>query len=317
MNSISNSAGNDLPVLPALVGPTATGKTDLALQVADRLNLEIVSCDSRQIYKYMDIGTAKPSEAELQGRPYHLIDYVEPSEIYSAAKYRVDAETVIDQIIARGKMPFIVGGTGLYLRALTRGLFLTPAPDLAYRRELELEEPEQLHELLRSKDPESAAAIPIGNKSRLIRALEVIRLTGKTKSELARSGKYPRQRFLYRLFALTCYRQKLYQKIDSRVDKMIGDGFIEEVESLVRQGYGDSPVLRSTVGYREILMYLEGDLDRSGSIELIAQKTRNYAKRQITWFKQEPETLEIDILGESPAEVLYAEIAKLKLDSQS
>lgn len=317
MNSTSSSAGTNLPIIPAIVGPTAIGKTSLALELADRFALEIVSCDSRQLYKHMTIGTAKPTAEELAGRPYHLIDYVEPAEIYSAAKYRTAAEAAIADIRSRNRLPLVVGGTGLYLRALRQGLFQTPDPDPVYRQELEQLSSSKLHKMLTEIDPQSAAATPLENRLRIIRALEIHRLTGKTKFELAKSGDYPKLKYKFRLFGLTRYRQKLYQIINSRVDKMVGDGLFEEVESLVEMGYGASPALTSSIGYREVLWHFSGELSRRECVELIAQRHRNYAKRQFTWFKKEPELSEIDLDSESALEILSSEIGKLKLDSQT
>jgi tRNA dimethylallyltransferase len=315
MNSTSNLADTELPTIPALVGPTAIGKTSIALELADRLNLELVSCDSRQIYKHLSIGTAKPTAEELAGRPCHLIDYVEPTEVYSAAKYREAAEAVIADIRSRGLLPLIVGGTGLYLRALRQGFFRTPEPDIAYRQELEELATKELHHKLQSVDPNSAAQIEPANRIRIIRALEIHKLTGKTKSQLAHSGTYPARRYKFRLFGLTRYRQKLYQIINSRVDKMVEEGLFAEVESLVEMGYGNSPVLLSSIGYREVLWHFDGKLKRRECVELIAQRHRNYAKRQITWFRREPQLEYVDLDEENSIDRMCREIGKLKLDS--
>lgn len=317
MNSTSSSAGTDRPLIPAIVGPTAIGKTAVALELADRFNLEMVSCDSRQIYKYMDIGTAKPLPPELDGRPCHLIDFVEPDQIYSAARYRTEAEKVIAKIFKRGRRPLIVGGTGLYLRALISGLFATPEPDLKLRAELEKLTASELHRRLAEVDPEAAAQIPRGNKVRTVRALEIYHNSGHTKSELSISGEYPDQKYRYLLFGLSCSRQKLYQFINLRVDKMIEDGFVAEVETLREKGYSESPVLRSTLGYREILAYLGGEVDLTGCVALIKQKTRNYAKRQITWFKRVPDLIEIDISEQDAVRTLSERLNKFKLDTLS
>ena len=315
MNSTSNSADTELPTIPALVGPTAIGKTSIALELADRLNLEIVSCDSRQIYKHLSIGTAKPTAEELAGRPCHLIDYVEPTEIYSAAKYREAAEAVIADVRLRGRLPLIVGGTGLYLRALRQGFFRTPEPDIAYRQELEGLTNEALHRMLLSLDSKSAGQIDPANRIRIIRALEIHKLTGKTKSQLARSGAYPSRRYKFRLFGLTRYRQKLYQIINSRVDKMVEEGLFAEVESLVEMGYGESPVLLSSIGYREVLWHFDSKLTRRECVELIAQRHRNYAKSQMTWFRKEPQLEQVDLDEVDPIERMCREIGKVKLVS--
>lgn len=317
MNSTSNSDGIDLPLIPAIVGATAIGKTSIALELADRLNLEIVSCDSRQIYKHLNIGTAKPTVDELKGRPYHLIDFVEPDRLFSAARYRDEAHQVMQQIFERGRRPLIVGGTGLYLKALISGFFSTPEPDLAFRIELQKLSPEEIHRRLRELDPSAAAEIPVGNKVRAMRALEIIHLTGKSKSALALEGRYPDQKYRYILFGLSCSRQKLYQFINSRVDKMIEDGLVAEVENLCKNGYRNSPVLKSTLGYRELLAYLNGELNLEACVDLIKQKTRNYAKRQLTWFRKTEGLIEIDTEDVNAAEILLERLNKFNLDTLS
>ncbi len=291
------------------------GKTSLALELADEFDLEIVSCDSRQIYKYLDIGTAKPTGDELQGRPYHLIDVVEPDRLYSAVDFRNLANALVKRITTGGKTPLIVGGTGLYLKALASGFFTTPEGSASYREELSHLSSDELHDRLRQVDPETAAEVPVGNRVRMIRALEIFSTTGKSKSELKRTGTYPTDSFRYRVFWLTLDREKLYQFINSRVDKMIGAGLIAEVETLVNMGYGNSSVLRSTVGYREVLEYLSGHLSLEACVNLIKQRTRNYAKRQITWFRKIENPILIDRDEAGWKELLFEEFRKLKLDS--
>jgi tRNA dimethylallyltransferase len=313
---MSASAGSERLIIPALIGATAVGKTAVALELAERFNLEIVSCDSRQIYKYLDIGTAKPTPEELGGQPYHLIDFVEPDRLFSAVHYRGTAKNAIDEIIERGKIPIIVGGAGLYLKALISGFFTTPGVNASYREELSRLAPEKLHALLKEVDPETAAEVPVGNRVRMIRALEIFHTTGKPKSELKRTGTYPSDNFKFRVFWLTLDREKLYQLINLRVDKMFRDGLVGEVETLVNMGYQDSPVLASTVGYKETLDHLLGRSTLDQCLQLIKQKTRNYAKRQITWFKKTDNQVFVD--GDKPGwkDFLFAEIDKLKLDSK-
>jgi len=310
------SAGFDRPTIPALVGATAVGKTAVALELAEELGLEIVSCDSRQIYEHLDIGTAKPTREELRDRPYHLIDFIEPSQLYSAVRYREEAIATMTEVLGRGKLPLIVGGTGLYLKALSSGFFATPDASVPYREELTRLSSEDLHARLLRVDPESAAEIPVGNRVRMIRALEIRSTTGKSKSELKRTGTYPSDNWRFKVFWLTLDRKKLYQLINLRVDKMIRNGLIGEVETLSDMGYRNSPVLASTVGYREVLEHLEGKLTLDQCTQLIKQLTRNYAKRQITWFKRADNPILVD--GDQPGwkEFLFREIRKLKLDSQ-
>jgi tRNA dimethylallyltransferase len=314
---MSDSDDTDLPLIPAIVGATAIGKTSVALELAENFNLEIVSCDSRQIYKYLDIGTAKPTESELQGRAYHLIDFVEPDRLFSAAHYREEAHRVMQQVFARGHRPLVVGGTGLYLKALISGFFSTPEPDMDYRKQLEKLPPEAIHRRLRELDPSTAAEVPVGNKVRAMRALEIVHLTGKAKSALMKEGNYPGQKYRYILFGLSCSRQKLYQFINSRVDKMIEDGLLAEVENLCENGYRNSPVLKSTLGYRELLAYLNGELNLEVAVDLIKRKTRNYAKRQLTWFRKTEGLIDVDTEAVNAAEILSERLNKFNLDTLS
>jgi tRNA dimethylallyltransferase len=313
---MSVSAGFDRLIIPALVGATAVGKTAAALELAEQFNLEIVSCDSRQIYKYLDIGTAKPTPEELGGQPYHLIDFVEPDRLYSAVCYRDAARDTIADIVGRGRMPIIVGGAGLYLKALISGFFTTPEADASYREELSRLDPAELHARLEGIDPETAAEVPVGNRVRMIRALEIFHMTGRPKSELKRTGVYPSNNFEVRVFGLTLERKKLYQLINLRVDKMFRDGLMSEIETLIDMGYRNSPVLASTVGYNEALDHLGGRSTLEQCLQLIKQKTRNYAKRQITWFKRTENQVSVDMDESGWKDFLFAEIGKLKLDSK-
>ncbi len=315
MNSTSDSGELAKPTIPVLVGPTAVGKTAVALELVRRFNLEIVSCDSRQIFKYMNIGTAKPTAEELGGVPYRLIDYVEPNRSYSAALYRSDAVAEIGKILDSGRRPLIVGGTGLYLKALTKGLFATPDKDESYRQKLGAIATAELYKMLMEIDLQAAASIPPNNRVRVIRALEIHNLTGRTKTELSAGGEYPEQKYHFVIFELNRSREKLYQFINFRVDKMIGDGLIAEVEQLLDLGYGQSPVLKQTVGYREVIEYLQGQISLEECTGLIKQRTRNYAKRQITWFRPEPNIVRIDLESETGREKLVGELDKLKLDT--
>ena len=315
MNLMSNSDASVKPTIPVIVGPTAVGKTAVALNLARRFNLEIISCDSRQIYKYMNIGTAKPTLEELGGTPYRLIDYVEPSRTYSSALYRTDAIREIERILDSGRVPLIVGGTGLYLKAVMVGFFATPDPDEYYRKELEALDATALYNMLMEIDLQAAKVIPQNNRLRVIRALEIHKITGQTKTELSSKGDYPPSRYNFEVFELNRSREKLYQFINFRVDKMIGDGLIDEVEHLREIGFGQSPVLKQTVGYREVIQYLQGEISRDQCIGLIKQKTRNYAKRQITWFRPDPSVVRIDLESGTGLQKLVGELDKLKLDT--
>jgi tRNA dimethylallyltransferase len=314
---MSDLEGCDIQAIPVIVGPTAIGKTAVALEIAERCNLEIVSCDSRQIYKYLDIGTAKPGKDELRGQPYHLIDFVEPDRLYSAARYRLAANEVIEMIRMRGRTPLIVGGTGLYLKSLISGFFETPEADMGYRERLSALSASELHARLQQIDPESAAEIPANNRVRVIRALEIAEITGMTKSLLRNEGRYPVSTYRFVVFGITCSRQKLYQFINLRVDKMIEGGMVAEVERIISMGYLHSPVLASTVGYREMLEFLDRKISYDRCVELIKQRTRNYAKRQITWFKRTPNLVEIDQETTHWRDLLFERIQKIKLDTSA
>jgi tRNA dimethylallyltransferase len=316
MNSTSNSGALVKRIIPALVGPTCVGKTATALELVEKFNLEIVSCDSRQIYKFLNIGTAKPTAEELQGKPYHLIDYVDPEALYSAELYRRDAVDLIAGIFLRGKTPLLVGGAGLYLQALATGFFATPDPDLGYREELQKSSTEELYRKLAEDDPETAEALADRNRTRLIRALEILHLTGQSKEELSISGDYPKHDFEVRPILLSYSREKLYQIINSRVDKMIEAGLFDEVDSLLERGYAQSPVLRSTLGYREPLALRNGKVSRDQCVEKIKQGHRNYAKRQLTWFRKIENLLSIEKESTSWKEKLRDVINKFNLDSQ-
>ncbi len=277
--------------LPIVVGPTASGKSALALAIAEEVGGEIVSCDSMQIYRRMNIGTAKPTEEEMSRVRHHMIDVVEPWENFSCADYARLAEKSIDDIISRDKTPIICGGTGLYLDALLRG----GLPEIAdsdedYRAELcallERDGAEKLHSMLAQVDPESAAAIHMNNTKRVIRALEIYRTSGRKKSELDREnssldGKY--EPLAVGLFYPD--RQVLYDRINKRVDMMVEEGLLDEVRALESEGvFERSKTTSGAIGYKEFLGYLRGEMSLEAAIEDLKMATRRYAKRQCTWF---------------------------------
>jgi len=305
------------PIVPALVGPTGVGKTTAALELIHEFDLEIISCDSRQVYKYLNIGTAKPGPEELQGRPYHLIDYIEPSQLYSAELYRRDAVVLIAELYDRGKMPLLVGGAGLYLQALSTGFFATPDPDLSYKEELKNLSNDELYRLLEKSDPATAKSILDRNRARMLRALEIIHLTGMSKEELKSRGEYPEHNFEVIPILLNYSREKLYQIINARVDKMIEAGLFEEVVGLSDRGFAQSPVLQSTLGYRESLAMLKGEISKNRCVELIKQGHRNYAKRQLTWFRRIENLIEIRKYSAGWRKKLSDVINKFNLDSQT
>lgn len=277
--------------LLCLLGPTAVGKTEIAIQLAQHLNAEIVSVDSRQIYRQMDIGTAKPTSEEQQTARHHLIDCVDISQPFSVADYQSLVDTAIADIQNRGKQVLLVGGAGLYFRAVVDGLFEGPDADTALRERLEQEAAQHgvnvLHERLRACDPVSAERIHPNNVVRVIRALEVYELTGTPMSEHQQQWHQENQRYPFIAFCLTMPRALLYQRIEQRVDVMLANGLIAEVESLLAAGYArDSAALRS-FGYKELIAYLDGECTYLEAVEQLKQNTRRFAKRQLTWFRKD------------------------------
>ena len=284
--------------LLCLLGPTAVGKTEIAIQLAQRLNAEIISVDSRQIYRQMDIGTAKPTREERQAARHHLIDCVDISEPFSVADYQSLADTAIADIQDRGNRVLLVGGAGLYFRAIVDGLFEGPGADPALRKRLEGEVAQfgvdALHDRLRVCDPESADRIHPNNIVRVIRALEVYELTGTPMSELQQQWHPEKQRYPFIAFGITMPRALLYRRIEQRVDVMLANGLIAEVESLLAAGYARDSVALQSFGYRELIAYLDGDCTYLEAISQLKQNTRRFAKRQLTWFRKDTRLQWID-----------------------
>ncbi len=281
------------PKWVAILGPTASGKTSLALNLALKFHGEIISADSVQVYRGLDVGTAKPSAEERRLVPHHLIDILDPDQEYSAALFREQADEIIHRLHLRKTPIFVTGGTGLYLKVLTRGLLRGPggAPQLRatlYRR-AETEGREVLHQELRRLDPEAGSRIHPHDTFRIIRALEVCTLTGKPISHFQREHRFQESPYEILKIGLYAEREELYWRIDSRVQKMLEMGWVREVQSLLDRGY--SPKLKSmqSLGYKQIVRYLLGEIEMPQALELIKRDTRRYAKRQITWFKSDPE----------------------------
>lgn len=276
-----------------IAGPTASGKSSLAIELARAFNAELVSADSMQVYRHMDIGTAKPSLAERALVPHHLIDVADPDEEYTAARFRKDALGAISDIRSKGKNVFIAGGTGLYIKALTKGLFEGPSSDDALRERLRNEAAEKgplhLHERLKEVDPESAGEIHPNNVVRVIRALEVYELTGRPVSSLRREHGFSDTQFDYLKIGLMKPRTDLYKGIDERVDEMMRLGLLEEVRRLIGMGYSCSLKPMRGLGYKEMCGFLNGQHVLSEAVELLKRNTRRYAKRQLTWFRKDPE----------------------------
>jgi tRNA dimethylallyltransferase len=270
-----------------LVGPTASGKTAVARAIAARRAVEIVSADSRQIYRYLTIGTAKPSPADLSAVPHHFIDIVDPDVPYSAGEFGRAGRAVIDEILSRGRLPLVVGGSGLYIRSLIDGLFEGPGaqPDVRAVLERELEEKGvgALLEELRRVDPDIAGRISPTNPRRIIRALEVYRQTGTPLSVHQRDGKV-KPEFDPFFIGLRWEREELYRRIERRCEAMLEGGLLEETKSLGERGYGPTLNALQTVGYAEAFRYLGGEITYDEMVRLFKQNSRRYAKRQITWF---------------------------------
>lgn len=280
-----------------ICGPTAVGKTAFAIDVALRENAELISADSGQVYRGLDIGTAKPPEVGRKGILFHLIDILNPDQTFSAADFRKLAWEKIVEIQRRGKRPIVVGGTGLYLKILEEGIFEGPPANLEIRDRLERAIVERgiehLYRRLQEIDPVAAGKMDGYNRQRIVRALEVYELTGRPISEhwsrtrpTSQMGPVGQTNFIK--LGLTLPREELNRRIDGRVDGMIRKGWIEEAESLLKKWGSEAPALR-ILGYRELAAYLQGSLTREQAVALIKTHTRQYAKRQLTWFKREPE----------------------------
>lgn len=282
------------PILPILVGPTASGKTALALALAERLPIEIISCDSQAVYRGLDVGTAKPTPQERALVPHHLIDVADPWEEFSAARFVEAAEEAIAQIRARGRIPLLVGGTGLYLRSLIRGIVEAPPKDQELRGRLEArvqaEGPQVLHGELAQVDPETAARLAPADKVRIVRALEVFLLTGIPLSEHHRrheeATRVARHRSL--VLGITPPREELYRRVEFRAAKMFDEGLVEETVRLSGDP-ANRPRLEKIMGYREALLLAEGKISREEALQATRLEQRRYAKRQLTWFRAMPE----------------------------
>lgn len=279
-----------------IAGPTAVGKTNLSIKLAKELNGEIVSTDSMQIYKYMDIGSAKITKEEMEGIPHHMIDVVDPETPFSVAEYKNMALKCIEDIISRNKLPILVGGTGLYINALTCNMNFTEAEsDEEYRKELELlaEEHgnEYIHNMLKDIDPISYKEIHYNNRKRVIRALEVYKLTNKPFSSFNSGNEFYNGPYDVKYYVLNMNREKLYERINLRVDIMIENGLIDECIKLKDMGYNSLMQSMQGIGYKEVLYYLDNKITYDKAIEMIKQGSRNYAKRQLTWFRRDPRAI--------------------------
>jgi len=298
----------DKKPLIVLFGPTASGKTRLAVEVCKNFNGEVVTADSMQVYKGMDIGTAKPDKQEMQGVAHHMIDLIEPDENYSLAQYVKGAAECIDDILSRGKIPVLSGGTGLYIDTLVDNISLSEEErDEEYRKELtELSEKQGngvLMEMLEKVDKVSAARLHLNDTKRIIRALEVFKATGIPQSEHIRRSKEKESPYNAAKFCITADRSSLYERINQRVDLMFEAGLLSEVKALYDRGIDERYTSMQGIGYKEVLMHLRGDITLDECRDLIKQSTRRYAKRQVSWFKREQNTVCIDMFCEKKLEI--------------
>ncbi len=275
--------------LICIAGPTASGKTALSIALAKELDAEIVSCDSMQIYKRMDIGTAKPSLEEQDGIPHHMLDVAEPDEDFSVSRYCNLASPIIDDILAQGKTAIIVGGTGLYMDSLIKGNDFAPFPSTGMREKLEAQPIEEVYAQLRSIDPEAAARLHLADKKRIIRAMEVYLETGETITEHNRRTQAIPPKYKPVWFALEDEnRQDLYDRIDRRVQLMLEEGWIDEIKGLLASGIPAKCTAMQAIGYKEFVAALEGHISIEEAAAQVQQASRHYAKRQLTWFRRNP-----------------------------
>ena len=281
-----------------ICGPTASGKTALSIELAKKINGEIISCDSMQIYKDMNIGTAKPTKEEMQGIKHYLLDFVSPDERYSVADFKRDSKKAIKEIIAKGKTPIIVGGTGLYLDSLIYEIEYKDIKfDEEYRKKLEervnKEGLNELYKEAKKVDPIAIEKISENDKKRILRILEIYNATGKNKTQQEIESRKQEVEYDYKVYALNWDREKLYDRINRRVDIMIEQGLVEEVKEILNK-YKKFPTAMQGLGYKEVVEYLEGKCSKEEMIEKLKMETRRYAKRELTWFRKNKQTVWLD-----------------------
>lgn len=302
-----------------LTGPTAVGKTKASIGLAKAVGGEIISADSMQVYKHMDIGSAKIRKEEMDGVPHHLVDILEPDEEFHVARFQQLAKEAMEEIYSRNHVPIIVGGTGFYIQALLYDIDFTEGEeDTSYREEMEAFAAEQgaeaLHEKLRQVDPKSADTIHANNVKRVIRALEFYHQTGSPISEHNEKERQKESPYNFAYFVLNDERARLYKRIDKRVDQMMDEGLVAEVEALKNLGYTRDMVSMQGLGYKEILAYLEGECSLDEAVYILKRDTRHFAKRQLTWFRREKEVVWIpkNEYNYEEEKVLQAILAVLK-----
>ena len=293
-----------------ICGPTASGKTTLGIKIANDIKGEIVSADSMQIYKDMDIGTAKPTKEEQKMAKHYLIDFVSPDVRYSVADFKRDATEAIETIIKKNKTPIIVGGTGLYINSLIYNIDFNSEgnTDLEFRSELEKRDIGELYNMAKKIDKDAISKISPNDRKRIMRIIEIYHSTGKTKTQLEKES-LKENKYDYRIFVLNWDRKKLYERINLRVDLMIKNGLIEEVQNLLKK-YNEFPTSFQGLGYKEVKEYLDGNLTKDEMIEKIKQESRRYAKRQITWFKRYKDAIWLDGENKNNEQIVLDEISK-------
>lgn len=306
-----------------LTGPTAVGKTALSIGLAKALNGEIISADSMQVYRHMDIGSAKITKEEMEGIPHHLIDVLDPGEEFNVTRFQSMAKAALEGIYERGHVPIVTGGTGFYIQALLYDIdFKENDGDGSIRRELEQLGEEKgsgyLHQMLAEVDPESAEAIHANNRKRIIRAIEYYRLTGEPISLHNRMEREKESPYRFYYYVLNCERSLLYQRIDRRVDIMMEQGLVEEVKKLKEMGCGRGMVSMQGLGYKEILDYLDGVCTLEEAVYVLKRDTRHFAKRQITWFKRERDVrwLELEAFGGDRTKIMAHIIGEFKREEE-
>ncbi len=287
------------PKVIVIGGPTASGKTALSIELAKKINGEIISADSMQVYREMNIGTAKVTKEEADGIKHYLIDIVNPNERYTVSDFKKDSERAIEEILKKGKTPIVVGGTGLYIDSLIYGIeYQDMEFDIEYRNMLmdqaETEEGlKSLYEQATKIDPEAMEKITPNDKKRIVRVLEIYKATGKKKTEKEKISRINGVKYEYKVFIVNMDREKLYNRINLRVDLMIENGLVEEVESIYKK-YNEFPTAMQGLGYKEVVEYLEGQITKEEMIEKIKKESRHYAKRQLTWFRKDDSFIWLD-----------------------
>lgn len=282
-----------------IAGPTASGKTALSIELAKKINGEIISCDSMQIYKEMDIGTAKVTKEEMQGIKHYLIDFISPTERYNVSNFKKDSENAIEEILAKGKVPIVVGGTGLYVNSLIYGIeYMDMEFDSKYRDDLMIKAETEdglkaLYDEAYKIDSKAMEKISPNDKKRIVRILEIYKATGKNKTELEVLSRRNGVKYDFKKFAINMNREKLYDRINRRVDIMIEQGLVDEVKNIYEK-YDEYPTAMQALGYKEVIEFLENKLTYEEMVEKIKQETRRYAKRQLTWFRKNNDYIWLD-----------------------